>query len=502
MANVTLIRPHVLIAVSSPASPTCPPIGLAYIASSVKQAGHHVTIIDAVGEAPGKYLKIDDPRFVQQGLSLEEIVERIPVNTEIIGISCMYSYEWPNVRKLINAIREKFPAARIVLGGEHSSALPEFCLTDCPALDVSALGEGEETMIELCDSAKPLSQINSIAYRGESGPVKTPGRKRIKAIDDIPKPAWDLFPIENYLDKGYGRGVNRGRNMPLISSRGCPYRCTFCSNETMWGHLWISRKPELVVAEIREYIEKYQITNFDFYDLTTIVNRTWTVKFCKLIIESGLNFTWQLASGTRSEAIDEEVALLLGQSGCSNISYAPESGSLTVLERIRKKIDLEKMKKSMRAAERSGVICKANILIGFPGETHKEIFETFKFIIEVAFTGIHDLSVYPFSPYPGTVLYDQLRTENRISEINDEYFYKLALSTELGATPPSYSEHISTRVLGIYRFVGIALFYLFSYLSRPIRVYKLIKNVAFSDTQETLLEGVLYDKFFRRSKAE
>ncbi|MCC2678692.1 MAG: Radical domain protein [Pseudobdellovibrio sp.] len=502
MAKVSLIRPHNMIAVSTPASPTCPPIGLAYIAASVRQAGHDVSVVDAVGEAPNQFLKMDDARFVQQGLSLSETLDRIPLDAEVIGISCMYSYEWPNVRKLIYAIRERCPKARIILGGEHSSAMPEFCLTDCLALDVAAIGEGEETMIELCDLSKSYSTVNGIVFRGANGPEKTPGRKRIKAIDDIPKPAWDIFPINNYLDKGYGRGVNRGRNMPLISSRGCPYRCTFCSNESMWGPQWISRNPELVLAEIREYIEKYQITNFDFYDLTTIVNRTWTVKFCKLIIDSGLKFTWQLASGTRSEAIDEEVATLLGLSGCSNITYAPESGSQAVVERIRKKIDLSKMKKSMRSAVKSGVVCKANILIGFPGEKHSEIFQSFKFIVEAAATGIHDLSVYPFSPYPGTVLYEQLRAENRIPEINDDYFLTLALSTELGAKPPSFSENISTRTLGIYRFVGIGLFYATSYLMHPVRVYKLIKNVVFSKEQETLLESVLHDKFFRRSKAK
>jgi radical SAM superfamily enzyme YgiQ (UPF0313 family) len=156
----------------------------------------------------------------------------------------------------------------------------------------------------------------------------------------------------------------------------------------------------------------------------------------------------------------------------------------------------------MRSAVKSGVVCKANILIGFPGEKHSEIFQSFKFIVEAAATGIHDLSVYPFSPYPGTVLYEQLRAENRIPEINDDYFLTLALSTELGAKPPSFSENISTRTLGIYRFVGIGLFYATSYLMHPVRVYKLIKNVVFSKEQETLLESVLHDKFFRRSKAK
>src|SRR5581483_8270975 len=111
----------------------------------------------------------------------------------------------------------------------------------------------------------------------------------------------------------------------------------------------------------------------DFYDLTAIVKRDWIVRFCNLAIDSGANFTWQLPSGTRSEAIDGEVAQLLFRSGCRNISYAPESGAPSVLARIKKKIKLPAMKESMRGAIRAGINVKANIIIGFPHETHREI---------------------------------------------------------------------------------------------------------------------------------
>lgn len=499
MAKITLVRPHVIVAVSSPVSPTCPPIGLAYIASSLRVAGHDVYVIDAVGEAPAQFVKTQDPRFLVQGLSLQEILDRINIDTEAVGVSCMFSYEWPNVRNLIKALRNKLPTARIILGGEHASSLSEFCLRDCSALDIAASGEGEEIMLELSDISCDLSKVNGITYRNGDAIVQNPARKRIKAIDDIPKPAWELFPLENYLGRGYGRGANRGRNMPLISSRGCPYKCTFCSNHTMWGSHWASRSPALVVDEIKEYVEKYKITNFDFYDLTTIVNRKWTINFCKLLIDSGMKFTWQLASGTRSEAIDEEVSEFLAKSGCANISYAPESGSKSVLGRIKKKVDLKKLKSSMRSSEKNGIICKANILIGFPGETHFEILQTLKFCIEAAFTGIHDLSVYPFSPYPGSALFNQLRAENRIPEINDAYFYSLALSTELGAKAPSFSEHISTKALAVYRILGIALFYGISFLLHPWRIYSTIKNI-FGETQETLLESALHDRWVRKGK--
>lgn len=503
MSLITLVRPPVLVAKWAHTTPTCPPIGLAYLAASLENAGWAVKAIDAVGNAPEQMLPIDDDRFLSHGQSIDEIIRAIDPATRIIGISSMFSHEWPMTRTLIENFKQAFPGVPVIGGGEHITALPEFSLDDCPALDIGVIGEGEETLVEVVSAlldARPLDTVNGIAFRRDGKIVRTDARPRIRALDDIPLPAWGLFPLASYLDNGYGFGVNRGRSMPVLATRGCPYQCTFCSNPTMWGTRWVSRDPKKVFEEMLGYHKQYKIDNFDFYDLTAIVKKDWIVRFCNMLIDSGVTFTWQLPSGTRSEAIDAEVSELLYKSGCRNMSYAPESGSPAVLERIKKKIDLRSMEKSMRASIRNGINCKANIIIGFPDETHGEILQTLWFCVRMAAIGVHDMSISPFSPYPGSELFDDMSKSGRDIDLGDAFFYGLAAYTDLTKTV-SCSEHVGNRALGLYRVFGMLLFYAVLYLIRPWRLVRTIRNV-FGEQQESRLEMSLRDLYIRLTKSK
>jgi anaerobic magnesium-protoporphyrin IX monomethyl ester cyclase len=499
-SNVTLVRPPMLVPRLALTAPTCPPVGLASLAGTLRAAGHRVTILDAIGESPDQFVPDTDTRFVTHGLTAEQIGRAVPSDCDVVGVSAMFSHEWPITRRLIERLREACPDALIVVGGEHATALPEFVLHDCPHVDVVVLGEGEETLAELVGRRRDeLPQVPGLALRGIQGAeiVRTPTRSRVVQVDQLAPPAWDLLPIREYLDRGHGFGVHRGRSMPIVATRGCPYRCTFCSNPAMWTTRWVARSPAAVLDEIRGYIHDYDADNIDFYDLTAIVQRKWILEFCQLIIDSGLRFTWQLPSGTRSEALDDEVLNLLRRSGCRNMSYAPESGSPTVLERIKKRVELPRMKRSIRSAVRLGINCKANIILGFPGETHREILETLRFCVSLALLGLHDLSVTPFSPYPGTELYDELRADGRIGDLDDAYFLSLASYSDLSSAV-SWSEHVSDRALGRYRIAGMALFYGTSFARRPWRIVPLVRNVIWSDTQESRLEMSLKDHLHKR----
>ena len=292
MSLITLIRPSVLVAKWAHTTPTCPPIGLAYLAASLEAAGMTVKAVDAVGNAPEQMLPADDERFLTHGQSNEEIIAAIDPATRVFGISAMFSHEWPITRALITRLKETFPDIPVIGGGEHITALPKFSLNDCPALDAGIIGEGEETLIELASAlldGKALDAIHGIAFRKDGKVELTQARARIRELDEIPQPSWGLFPLASYLDNGYGFGVNRGRSMPLLATRGCPYQCTFCSNPTMWGTRWVSRAPELVFKEMREYHKKYKIDNFDFYDLTAIVKKDWIVRFCNMVIVKAMD---------------------------------------------------------------------------------------------------------------------------------------------------------------------------------------------------------------------
>lgn len=499
MYDVSLIRPPALVAKWAHTTPTCPPIGLAYIAGSLVDAGRSVQIVDAVGEATDQYLKTDDPRFLSHGLSNNDVVSHISRDVKIIGVSAMFSHEWPLIKKLVLDIRERFPEALIVAGGEHVTAMPAHSLRSCSALDLVIVGEGEETIIELAeawlDKKRSMHEIPGIVLWRDGEIHDTGPRARIRALDEIPSPVWELTPLENYLSAGHGFGVNRGRSMPMLATRGCPYQCTFCSNPLMWGTRWVARSPQAVFDEMMRFKRRYNIDNFDFYDLTAIVKRGWIEEFCKLIIKSGEKFTWQLPSGTRSEAIDDEIAEMLYETGCRNISYAPESGSPAVLVRIKKKINLDAMLQSMRGSVKAGINCKANIIIGFPGESHKEVLETLWFSVKMAWVGIHDMSISPFSPYPGSELFDQMVGTGEISEFDDTYFFSLAAYTDIMATT-SCSEKIGDAALGRYRLGGMMLFYLAMFARRPWRLVISLRNI-FSENQESRLEMSLRDLFVR-----
>ncbi|MDC0190841.1 B12-binding domain-containing radical SAM protein [Rhodospirillales bacterium] len=492
MPAICLVRPPTIYAANNLTTMYTPPLGVAYIAGSLKSAGFEIQVVDAVGESlDTRHLVGNDCYYY--GLSFDEIVETIDPETKIIGVTFNFSFEYPESRDLAKQIRERFPNSLFVGGGEHITAVPIQSLEES-VLDVGVLGEGEETMVEIAnlymENKLDLKSVNGIAYKDKNGDVVVnPRRQRKREIDEIPLPDWELIPVENYLDRGYGFGVNRGRSIPLMASRGCPYQCTFCSNPSMWTTRWIARDPDLVLDEMQFYQDRYQIENFDFFDLTAIVKKEWIISFCEKIKARGLKFTWQLPSGTRTEAIDGKVAKLLYDSGCRNMSYSPESGSLEVLKRIKKKIHPDTFINSINAAYNNGINVKCNIMVGFPGETYSELLETYRFIIRLAKAGAYDLSVWAFSPYPGSELFEQIKIQKKMV-IDDKYYNSLRSYADRNATV-SFSENFSNERLRKLRIIGILLFYGTSFFVRPYRPFKIIWNLLKGKQESRAEQGMV-----------
>ena len=283
----------------------------------------------------------------------------------------MFSHDWAVAKSIIQRVREANPDAIVICGGEHVTAVPEFCLSDCSAIDICVLGEGEETILELMQammSNTPFGEVKGIVYRSGGEAVSTGARTRIAALDELPWPAWDLLPMENYLSNGLGYGVNPGRTVPLQVARGCPYQCTFCSSPRMWTNRWNVRNVDEVIREMEYNIETYGAQNFDWYDLTSIVKKDWIIEFCQKLIAKYLGITWQMPSGNRSEALDTEVLKLMYKSGQRNILHAPESGSPDMLLDIRKKISLDNMMASIKSALKEGLNVILNLIMGLPNE--------------------------------------------------------------------------------------------------------------------------------------
>ena len=445
---ITLINPPGLKSLSglNMHSPS-PPLGLAYVAAVVKQAGYRYHVIDATGVAldsirpyPGR----DD--LAVEGLNPEQVAERVPPETEIIGIGCMFSTLWPLTRLVAEAVRTRFPDALMVLGGEHGTAVPDNVLLNS-AFDVVVLGEGEETFLGVIaahNERRSLRDVQGIAFIEAGEVVNTGLSDRNRNIDDIPHPDWESFPLEEYISRNHSNGVNLGRSMQLLATRGCPYQCTFCSNPGMWTTRFITRNPKLVADEIEFHMRKYRVTNFDFQDLTAVVKRSWVVEFCNEIIDRGLEITWQMPSGTRSEIFDEEVAVLLCRSGCRVFAFAPESGDPEILKKVKKQVNLDKLLNAARIAIKRGFVLSCFIVIGFPDDTRQSLRMSAKFVRKLAMLGVHDVAVTKFVPYPGSELFKQIQAEGKI-ELDDAFF--ISPIDFYSQRAPSYSDAVSTRRL-------------------------------------------------------
>ncbi|MBL7800015.1 MAG: cobalamin-dependent protein [Chitinophagales bacterium] len=498
MMKICLIRPSRFMVLSAITMNPAPPLGLAFVAAVLRAEGHQVKVIDSIAEAPNQINPLVD-KYVSNGLSMAEIAALIPEDTDVIGVSCMFSMNWIVDRALIDFLGEKFPKAVLIAGGEHITAAPDFSLQQAKNLQVSVLGEAEETIVELIKAFEfktALSNVKGIVFKDDQGKcIHTEKRNRIKTLDEIPYPAWDLLPVEAYQENNMVYGVTKERSLPILASRGCPYTCTFCSNPVMWGKKYTIRTPQQVATEIEFLYTQFQIKNFDFFDLTAILKKDWVVEFSSEIIKRGINITWQLPAGTRSEAIDRECAKALYLSGCRYLSYAPESGSPEILRIIKKKIKLSRMLESMRFAYEEKLHIKLNMIFGLPDERHIDIWKTYWFLIQCSWIGVHEIGPSSFQPYPGSALFNRLVNEGKINMETDQYFFEMVKSDNFFQNS-FYNDNMSIRWMQFYQILGIVIFYVSNFLFRPSRFFKLLRGVITRD-YNSKLEAALVALFTR-----
>src|SRR3989338_996835 len=490
--KLTFVQPPGMVAVENYSMLTQPPLGIAYLSAYARQLGHEVHVVDAVGAAakrfqPWPYHK----KRLIQGLSFPEIVERIPSDSDVIGVSCMFTHAWPMVRELIILLKKEFPNAKLIGGGEHMTAMYDTVLKEAP-LDVCVMGEGEitlgELLTELENGGSDYSKIGGIAFvDANQSVIKTERRKRVMDPDELPWPAWDLL---NPMAYEVYQGPAMGRTMPMLATRGCPYECTFCSSPNMWTQVWKARKPAKVADEIEFYMRLYGATDFQFQDLTAIVRKDWIVSFCQELINRDLKITWQLPVGTRSEAIDAEVAKYLMASGCRHITYAPESGSEPILASIKKRVKLDRLEASAKGCLDAGMRVCLFAIVGFPQEEMQDIKKSFRWFRHMAKLGVHEISISTFTALPGTQLFREINAVTPIT-VDDAYCYAMSGSASLGAAR-SWNSKISNRKLMFLKLFGFFQFYSTSFIYHPKRLWRLIQNI-FLKKQETKVDRVIQE---------
>ncbi len=500
--SVTILRAPVVVMPGALAThgPT-PPIGAAYVAAALRDAGHSVQLIDGAGEAIDQWIEIDSPvgPLHQIGLSLDEIVERIDPSTTVIGITTMFLHEWPTIRDLIDVIAQRRPEVFIVIGGENATAFHTKMLEQQPHLDCCVLGEGEATMVELCDrlaAGRSLAGMTGIAMREapESPEILDAGlavRLTKKEVNtQIPRPAWDLVPLDEYFKHYPFFGVDRGRSIQVLGTRGCPYKCSFCSSPQMWTTKYVVREPEDVVDEIASYVDKYGIGNVNFVDLTAATNRKWTLGLCDALEKADLDVDWQLPVGTRIEAIDREVLQRIYDTRCRNITFAPESGSQRMLEIMDKRVSLEKVQQAIVDGEDIGLHTMINILIGHPHETRRDLWQSVRFMLKSAWMGCSDVAVMMFCPYPGSRDFDDLVASGE--HVLDDAAYYVGLSRG-SAEHKSWNPRLSAKELRLMQLFMISAFYITSWLRRPQRAFRFFKH-QITGAEDTYLDQMVRTK--------
>ena len=477
--KVCLIEPPKFVSLTNFVSTiSMPPIGLAYVAAALREAGHEVTVVDGPGSAPRNYFAFNDVRV--RGLTKEEIVQRIPEDSEVIGLGCMFTSNWVYVRELVKDIRAQFPHVKLIIGGEHGTGFPELSLQQAP-LDAVVMGEGEEivvSLLEYFEKSLPLDELDGVAFRTSEGALQVnPRYRRIADIDSISWPAWDLFDIKQYNEVNQPHGSSQGRFMPMLATRGCPFQCTFCTSPNMWTTEWIPRDYKNVADEMQYYQEQYGTSDFQFEDLTAIVRKDWISGFCDEIIRRGMKITFQMPSGTRSESIDAEIARKLKAAGCHEFAFAPESGDPRILQAIKKKVKLPAMYEAARNAMQAGINVGCFFIIGFPEDTYRSVLKTYAAIIKCAWLGFTNVNLNAYSPQPNTESFRELQASGVITELDDNYLMSLFTFQDFGAKKTSYNPKFGDRELSFLVIFGQGLFYIFYFLRKPRRIFELMADL-------------------------
>lgn len=469
-----------------------PPLGLAYLAAHLEKE-YNVVVVDGHGEKLDSLTPFaSEEGLFLCGLTLEEIIGQIPKDPLVIGISCMFTSVWGLHKLLINKIRKLHPKVPIILGGENITAIYQNALIELNDPNIyCVLGEGEVTLKELCDffrssklAQKSVESIDGIAYLDFKGEVTSSRRRRIKNLDELNWPAWKYFPMESYISRGISY-LNK-RTIPMLTSRGCPYRCKFCSAPNTWGAETYLRSPEDIVDEIQYYVKIYNVEHIEFMDLVGVVSKKWTLKLCQLLIERRPGVTISFAPGTRSEILDYETLLALKQAKIIRILYAPDSGSSEEAKKIKKFVNFKKLTKSLRTCIKLGIPSRVVTIIGFPGQTYRELLKSLSFSLKCVFLGANDVFINNFVPYSGSEFYDELK------ETRPEYQLQNFSSFSVGRVD-SMSENIPSWVLSLTRTSMMSFFIGLQYLLRPWRIYQSIVRLS-SGKPITLTENYIYLK--------
>lgn len=414
MSEILLINPYYSQFIEyysfyRPASP----MGLLYIAGYLKKYGVDCKVYELGVFDAKDAIKID--KRVRFGLCDGKIAEIIKKEKpKIIGITSMYSVYYRDVIEIADTIKKIDSDINIVIGGNHASSYWRYVLKN-KGIDFVVIGEGEETFLEL--SRKLLNResiecVCGIAYREGNGTiVRTNSRGLIKDLDEIPFPAFDLIDYRRYL----GEGNPYSKCPPsagIVTSRGCPGNCVFCTVKAVWGRTWRGRSPKNVVAEIEFLQQRYNVKEFAFLDDSASVYCKRWHGICDEIIKRRLNIKWTTPNGIAHWTLTKETLNKMYKSGCYRITFGIESGNPQTRKFLGKPYSLKQAEELIQYANRIGMWTICTNIIGFPYENLNSINQTIDFAKKC---GTDFASFYLLIPQPTSEVYQYFKKEGLLN---------------------------------------------------------------------------------------
>ena len=346
------------------------PMGLLYLGAVLEQNNYEVEVLDLL---VSKYSKDKIQGKLEQ------------YQPDIVAITAV-TMNYPVASDILKYCKSVNPDVTTVIGGPHVTFAAEETLNEAPWIDILVRGEGEQTMLDIV-SGKKLEQIDGIAFRADDGIRLTAERCLLETLDELPTPSRHLFPLSRYHALA--------SHCSLITGRGCPFNCIFCVGSKMGGRRARFRNPKLVVDEI-EQVLALGFTEVNFEDDLFTLNHKHLHAICDEILARDLRFNWSVFA--RVDTVNPEVLQKLNKAGCKWVSYGVESGNQQILDTVKKKITLEKVRESVKMGKDAGLNVLVSFILGLPGETKETMVQTARFAQELeTYYGFHVLA-----PFPGT----------------------------------------------------------------------------------------------------
>lgn len=385
------------------------PFGITYLGAVLRQKSHEVRLYDVYPD--------DNTDKIVQELSKD-------FTPDLIGFSVLTT-NFHRARTFAASLKKHFPKAIFCAGGIHPTVRPVETLEKM-GLDFVVIGEGENVLVKVCDvlgRSNDLSGIKGIAFKNKSGLYINDEIDVVNELDSLPFPARELLPVSRYLiPPGYIRSHFLRRVMSVLTSRGCPAKCTFCNSSSIFHNRIRRRSVDNVMKEINYLVRHYSLDGIYFHDETFTMNSEWVKELCVELKPLRLKWGCQ----TRVTLVSEELLTLMKNAGCIQIDFGIESASKRVLKSIKKGTSPELAMKALELTKRSGIKSFASFMIGLPGETEDDMLENIKFLKKIK----PDYTYFNlYTPFPGTEAAEVAIKEGKLPE---DYFsrdYDMLLET-------------------------------------------------------------------------